>query len=131
MKVVVAAGIGTLTDEEVFGYHREVWSRKEVAGYDELIDMSRVGHIALPSAQRVRDLAETSAKDDGPGPSRLAVVAPSDLAFGLGRMYQTRRAQDPRSTKQVGVFRTMAEALEFLRMDHAPEPPDLEGALPA
>jgi hypothetical protein len=39
-RVVLARCRGVLTDEDVFGYQHEVWSRPEVAGYDELVDMS-------------------------------------------------------------------------------------------
>ena len=52
-KLVVAKGRGTVTDPDVFGYQREVWSRDDVAGYDELIDMSEVEHIAVQSVNRV------------------------------------------------------------------------------
>jgi hypothetical protein len=117
-RLVLAHGRGTLTDEEVFAYQREVWSRADVMGYDELVDMTAVEHIALPSADRVQDLARLSAgMDTRARPSRLAVVAPTDAAFGLGRMYQAHRELDTRSTKQVGVFRTRAEALAFLGIE--------------
>ena len=56
-RLVLAKGHGTLTDQEVFGYQRDVWSLPEVAGYDELVDMTQVQDIALPSTQRVRALA--------------------------------------------------------------------------
>src|SRR5262249_36882245 len=103
-RVVVTAGHGVVRDSDVFGYHTEVWSRPELAGYDELIGMTLVTEIALPSPERVRDLARLSAAMDAPaGASRLAVVAASDLAFGLGRMFQSHRRVDDRSTKEVGV----------------------------
>lgn len=114
-RLVIAEGSGTLTDEEVFGYQREVWSRSEVAGYDELVDMSRVEKIALPSNERMQELARLSAGMDSPSSStRLAVVAPTDLAYGLGRMYEAYRGLENRSTKQVQVFRSMDEALAYL-----------------
>src|SRR5205085_328644 len=90
--LVVATAHGTLTDEDVFGYQREVWSRPDVAGYDELVDMSRVERIVLPAADRVRELAAVSAAMDDPAPgARFAIYAPTDLAFGLGRMYEVYR----------------------------------------
>jgi hypothetical protein len=46
--------------------------------------------------------------------SRFAIVAPTDLAFGLGRMYGSYRSLDDRSTKLVGVFRSRDDALRFL-----------------
>ena len=104
-----------MTDEDVFSYQHEVWSRPEVEGYDELVDVTDVEHIALPYADRVQDLAQLSASmDTRYSASHLAVIAPSDAAFGIGRMYQTYRELDPHSTKQIGVFRTREEALAFL-----------------
>ena len=114
-RLVVAEAHGTLTDDETFGYQREVWSRADVAGYNELVDMTHVTYIALPSSERVRDLARYSASMDAEEPaSKMAIVAPGDLAFGLGRMYATNRAMNTQSTKHVSVFRTRAAALEFL-----------------
>src|SRR6185436_16827357 len=79
--------------------------------------MARVERIALPSPDRVRDLAYLSAAmDDTASSSRMAVVASEDLAYGLGRMFQAWRRLDPRSTKEVGIFRTTEEALAFLRV---------------
>src|SRR6266853_4481116 len=114
-RLVIARGYGTFTSEDVFGYQRDVWSRPDVAGYDELVDMTQVEHIALPSAERVRELAKLSAAmDPRSSHSRFAIVAPTEFAFGLGRMYEAYRNLDDRSTKTVSVFRTLDEALTFL-----------------
>src|SRR5215510_1754369 len=91
-RVVVALGRGTVTDADVFGYQQEVWCRTDVLGYDELIDVTQVTHIALPSAGRVRDLAVLAAgMDHQASNSRMAIVASNDLAFGLSRMFQLHR----------------------------------------
>ena len=117
-RVVVAAAYGVLTDAEVFRYQQDVWSRADVAGFDELIDMTRVTRVELPSADRIRELAKlAAAMDSTASRSRFAIVASSDIAFGLGRMFQTHRHLEPLSTKEVGVFRSMKEALAFLRID--------------
>ncbi len=114
-RIVLARGHGVLVDADVFGYQREVWSRPDVVGYDELIDMSGVERIEVPSAHRVEDLARlAAAMDPPPGPSKFAIVASDDVSFGLGRMFQAYREMDPRSTKQVEVFRTMDEALTWI-----------------
>jgi hypothetical protein len=123
-RLVTAKGRGILTDQDVFGYQCEVWSRPDVAGYDELIDMSAVERINPPSANQVIQLAQLSAAMDAPASaSKLAVIAPADLAFGLGRMYQAYRGLEARSTKEVGVFRSREEALAFLGIDSAAEKP--------
>jgi hypothetical protein len=114
-RVVTAKGHGTLTDEDFFAYQEDVWSRPEVNGYNELVDLSQVEHIALRSIDRLRELAKLSAgMDPRSSASRFAIVAPTGEAFGLARMYETYRSMEDSSTKQVGVFRTLEEALAFL-----------------
>ena len=116
-RLVVARGKGVVSDADVFAYQREVWSRPEVAGYDELVDMTDVEEIVapLPAGPSMRQLASEAAAQDHPGSApRFAIVAPSPLAYGLGREYQVYRGLDSRSKKQVGVFRTLSEALSFL-----------------
>jgi hypothetical protein len=125
-KVVIARGYGTFTDDDVFGYQREVWSGKDVVGYDELVDMTHVSKIQMPSVQRLQDLASTAAKVDlAPAPSRFAIVAPDDVAFRLGRMYGAYREWQESSSRKVGVFRTIEEAVAFLRLDDLPPLPPL------
>ncbi len=113
-RLVLARGHGTLTDAEVFHYQSSVWSHPEVAGYDELFEMSDVADITPPSTERIRELAQLSAAMDALSPSRLAIVAPDDLPFALGRMYETHRGLDKRSTKTVSVFRSVGDALAWL-----------------
>ena len=114
-RLVTATGHGRLTGEDVFGYQRDVWSRADVRGYNELMDMRNVEQIDLRSVDHMRQLAELSASmDPSNSPSKFAIVAESDEAFGLGRMYETYRRLEDKSTKQVGVFRTLTEAYAFL-----------------
>jgi hypothetical protein len=78
---------GTLTGPEIFAYQREVWSRPDVAGYDELVDMTDGQHVAFESVERITALASVSASTDARSPSpRFAIVAPRDFEFALGRM---------------------------------------------
>jgi hypothetical protein len=114
-RVVFTTACGTVTAEDLFGYQREVWSRPDVAGFDEVVDMSEVEEIAEPSAKQIIALAELSAEMDVRSTvSRFAIVAPQDLAFGLGRMYEAYRGLNRRSTKEVAVFRVRQDALAWL-----------------
>jgi hypothetical protein len=113
-RLVTARGRGILTYQEMVEYQSAVWSRPDVEGYDELVDVTAVEDFAQPSTDRVRDLASLSAVMDGRRAAKFAIVAPGNLAYGLGRMYQTYRSMEGSGTKEVGVFRTMAEALVFL-----------------
>lgn len=125
-RLVIARGRGIFTDSEVFAYQREVWSRPDVAGYDELVDMSEVETIIVPTpaAHALLRLATESAAMEPPAiTTKFAIVAPEQHAYGLGRMYQTFRELDPHSTKQVRVFRTLHDALSFLGIESLDELP--------
>ncbi len=114
-RLIVTRCSGILKDQEVFGYQHEVWAREDVQGFDEIVDMTDITQIMLPSIERVRDLAELGARMSiGKPSSRLAIVAPGDLSFGLGRMFDSCRQSVAPGLKQVGVFRTKAEALAWL-----------------
>lgn len=110
-RLVVALGRVFFSDADMFSYQREVWSRPELAGYDELVDMTAVEAIADPSlvGSRMRQLAGEAAAQDHPlNAGKFTIVAPGSLAFGMGREYQTYRELDVRSKKQIGVFQTLA-----------------------
>jgi hypothetical protein len=114
-RLVIATARGVLTGQDVFGYQRTVWSRADVQGYNELLDMRAVEGIDMPSVDNMRALAQLSASMDIPATSsKFAIVATSDEAFGLSRMYETYRHLEDKSTKQVAVFRTLTEAYAYL-----------------
>ena len=114
-RLVTAKARGTLTGQDVFGYQRDVWSRADVQGFNELLDMREVEQIDLPSVDNMRALAELSASMDAPRTSsKFAIVATSDEAFGLSRMYETYRHLEGKSTKRVAVFRSLPEAYAYL-----------------
>jgi hypothetical protein len=120
LRLVVARGKGLFTEPDVLAYQQEVWSQPDLAGYSELIDMTEAEEIVAPSpagAAMQRVAAEAAARDDPASAAKLAIVAPSLLAFGLAREYQSYREAQIQSRKQVGVFRTLAEALSFLGID--------------
>jgi hypothetical protein len=114
-RMVVTRGFGAVTAEDLFRYQREVWSRPEIAGFDELVDMTSVEQIVDPTPEGVRELADLSASMDvQSSPSRFAIVAPDILSYGLGRMYEVYRGMNEHSTKSVAVFRQRDEALRWL-----------------
>jgi hypothetical protein len=115
-RLVRVNGAGVFTDDDVFGYQREIMAREDVLGYDELVDMTNVLRIELPSFERVKDLAKLSATmDPRHPPGRFVIVAPGDIPFMLGRLYKGIRAMLPGATRELAVFRTMEEGEEFLR----------------
>lgn len=121
-KIVFARGRGTFTHEDLVRYQDEVWSRSDVAGFDELVDMRPVEHLALKSIGHMREIADQSSETDSlTRQARLAIVAQDEVAQSLGRLYSALRAQNPRSTKEVQVFSRLEPALEFLGIANLPE----------
>lgn len=122
LRVVVAKGRGRLTDQDVFGYQRDVWSRSDVAGYNELVDMTGVDSIEIPSSSRLKELATLAASMDLPsGSSRFAIVATDEIAGELARFFGIYRQLDKRSTKDVSTFKSTAAAFGWLGIQEVPE----------
>jgi hypothetical protein len=114
-QLVLARVTGVLTHEDILGYQQSVWSRPEVVGFDELVDVTDVERIAFESSRRVGELAAVAAGMDASSKSgRLAIVAPTPESYGLARMYQTYRETSPGSTKLVKVFHTLDDAWTWL-----------------
>jgi len=114
-RIVLAAGHGTLNDQDVFTYQKTVWSRKDIADYDELMDMTEVQKIVPPSTARIRQLAEVASKmESSNSASKFAILAPTDEAYGYGRMFKAFRAYQDGETRNVEVFRTKQEVMGFL-----------------
>src|SRR5262245_65664766 len=103
-RLVRVRGSGVFSDDDVFGYQREIMARADVLGYDELVDMTDVLRIDLPSFQRVKDLAKLSAEmDPRHPPGRFVIVAPGDVAYMPGRHYKPIRTHVPGAPRQHGV----------------------------
>jgi hypothetical protein len=114
-RLVIGKARGILTKDEMFHYQHEVWSRTDVKGYNELIDMSEVENIETPGINRITELAKLAvAMDEKTISTKFAIVAPDDMAYGLGRMYETYRNLNNRSTKQVAVFRSLQDAMTLI-----------------
>jgi hypothetical protein len=117
-RIVRARVSGVMSDDDVFTYQSAVWSRPDVLGYDELVDMSEVHHIALPSLGRIRDLANLSVQKDHPERrSKFAIVAPGDVSYMMGRLYKAIRNATRGNTRTIGVFHSLPEALKFLGLE--------------
>jgi hypothetical protein len=123
-RLVDARAYGVLTDADVFQYQREVWGRSDVMGYNEIVDVSHVSSIDLESVTRIQQLADLSAHMDPPRlPSKFAIVAANPLYYNLGCLYETYRALQAQSTKQVRVFEARAEALRWLEAGEGDDVP--------
>jgi hypothetical protein len=134
LRLVIARLEGVVTVKEVFAYQTEIWSRPDVMGYNELVDMRNVTNIEMPSPNRdqMKHLAWLAATmDKSATPTKFAILAPDNLTFGYSQMYAAFRNVDQNSPKRVSVFRKLDEALEFLGLSALPDPapPESSGGI--
>ena len=112
---IVAEASGAIGQQDLFAYQKDVGARPEWAGYDELFDVSHVASLLDIRIDNLKALADLAASMDQPGlPSKFAIVAPQDLYFGLGRMYESLRESAPHSSRRIAAFRSRAEAERWL-----------------
>jgi len=114
-RLVRAKAVGNLTAEDLFKYQHQVWSLPEVRGYNEIVDMTDIREIVSPSHEKLVQLSRFSAQmDDRNTPAKFAIVASDTFAYGLAQLYESYRNLNPRSTKNVCVFRTLQDAQDWI-----------------
>jgi hypothetical protein len=110
--VIVVTVTGDLTDEGLFEMHRRLERDPAVKPtFALLLDLRQTNAISITS-DGVRALADMPLVLS-PG-SRRAVVVPSDLGFGMARMYGMRRGSKGAT---VEVFRDFAEASRWIGLE--------------
>lgn len=127
LRAVFTAIQGVLEDEEPVRYLDALLRDPDYeVGLAVLVDASRLERLDLTTSG-VRKLAEytlgAEARLQG---AKVAIVAPTDVTFGVSRMYQTLRSEAP---YEISVFRTREEALAWLGLPEGTGPPSpLAGA---
>jgi len=76
--LVLATGHGKVTDDDIFRYQHEFWTRRDVAGFDEIVDMTQADEFDIPTPERLQELAEVSAGLDPPRPADALWVPGGD-----------------------------------------------------
>ncbi len=132
LRLVVSRLAGTLTPEDVERARDGLRGDPRFdPSYSHLVDMRRVTRLPVAAAG-VRRLAGATTFAAG---SRQALVASSDLVFGLARMYEGLAGA---LAQHVAVFRSLADALEWLgvavgdlerHVDLDADPLDADGGL--
>ena len=111
--LVATTGSGVVTEEELLAYWQKDYADHRIPwGTPELLDLRAVERFEVTSAG-LRKLVAIDVKyaKQQHAPSRLAIVAPSDLLFGMIRMYQILSDSNPNSIR---VFRDLSGVEEWL-----------------
>ena len=112
LELVVTHVEGVVGDEDLLAYARSFPNDPDfVSGYAGLVDASGLERIAV-TGDGVRGLAHlTERMEKLLSGSKVAIVAVTDEAFGVARMYQGVRGAVP---YEVRVFRELVEAQRWL-----------------
>jgi len=111
--VVFGTFAGTVTLSDLIEAQRALMADPRFRPHLSLLLDTRDAADVRLSAEDVRTLSRSTAL--GPG-ARRAIVATTDLRFGLARMYEMLSAGRP---DQTAVFRTIEDALDWLREGRA------------
>ena len=76
--------------------------------YSQIADFTQVTKFEL-SAEDIQELAQGSVFSPQ---SRRALIVPSDVSYGLARMFGTLR--ESQGEMEIGVFRSLEEALDWV-----------------
>ena len=119
-RILVSWG-SSVTGEGLMTYQREVWNDSEIHGFDELLDFRALEDIQI-TAGALASVANLAAKmDTGEEFSekpRTAIVVQGELAYGLSRMYESLREYQTTAGREVMVFKSMDQAVDWLNEPH-------------
>ncbi len=107
-RMIFSTATGVVTDEDLRGHRERILADPDFgASFDQLWNFQDAAKIDI-SATAVRQLAR--ARSYEPGVKR-AIVTPSDLGYGLARMFQILHDEAPEDLR---VFRDLEEAMKWL-----------------
>jgi len=117
-KVLVARAQGELCDADLLDYAQRLYDDPSIKrAVHELVDLSEVRSDSMITAEGIRALARFwESLYDWMSGGKLAIVAPTDVAFGLGRMYQMLRDDGP---DHIQIFRDPEAAWRWLEAPDA------------
>jgi len=110
-RIIISEATGALTDEDVLRYTEWVRSDPALREFDMLMDLRAVAKVEVtPEGLRESALLIPSASE-AEERYRIAIVAGSDLVYGMARMYEMLREG---AVGEVRIFRDMEEAKAWL-----------------
>jgi hypothetical protein len=108
-RVVVIRMWGDVKPDEVRTLVAQLAADQAIAGFAQLADLRDLTSVAAIGAGDIRAVAAGVLAAS----PRRAIVAPDTATFGMARMFAALRNMKD-TTEQIGVFRTMREAEDWL-----------------
>ena len=110
---------GPITDRELLeAYGLLLGDPAYDASMDDFIDLREVTHMGVTSSGLHRLITMFEARDSPGFPTRSAILAPTDVLYGVSRMFQTMRGDE--HPDEIEVFRSLDETLGWLARGDLP-----------
>ena len=103
---------GPIGDRDLLDAFEGLLSGEYDASADDLIDLSAVSHMGVTSAGLHRLLALYEEREDTGHRTRNAIIAPTDVLYGVSRMFQALHGDG--KPDELEVFRGRDEALRWM-----------------
>ena len=116
LNVVISNLEGKITDSELLHSYKNLYENPSwKPGFSEIVDMRKadMSNVSPTGLKKLSDLV-TSYTINAKIQFKTAIIAPDDLPFGLGRLYEAYSDESPESTS---VFREIDKAFEWLGLD--------------
>lgn len=108
-RLVLTTGSGVYTLADAVSHMDKLSNDPDFdPNFSQIVDFTQVTRIEL-SADEIRRLAQRTIFSAS---ARRAFIAPDEVSFGIGRMFETLRSLE--GEKGIGVFRTLEEALDWV-----------------
>lgn len=109
----VATFTGRIGDRELFDAYASLVNEPAYdPSLDDLIDLRAVTHMGVTGAGLHRLIAMYDQRDSDGFRTRAAIVAPTDVLYGVARMFQALRGDE--TPEEIEVFRSMDDAMRWL-----------------
>lgn len=103
---------GPIHDRDLLEAFEALLSADYDASADDLIDLSAVTHMGVTSAGLHRLLAMYEEREETGHRTRNAIIAPTDVLYGVSRMFQALHGDD--KPDELEVFRSRDDALRWI-----------------
>lgn len=112
-RLVFTTGSGVFSHADAMAHMEKLSKDPDFdPSYSQIADFSQVTAFEI-SAQQIRELAQKSLFSPS---SHRAFIAPNDLGYGLGRMFEMLR--ENQGEMGIRVFRSLEEALDWVLSKH-------------
>ncbi len=118
-KLIVTTWEGDAHDvefiEAIKKYQNEIQNHPDYVGYNEVVDLTRIGKINL-TTEGIKTIGSIASNTDQDNANRrLALIVSSNFAYGLSRMYVTYRELATDARKKIRVFKNEKDAYEWVK----------------